>query len=270
MQKKKLPPYQDESSSVAGFPYTTILATLLLAILAFLLLEYFYQIPSRFFVTENPNKIDVVAPESGKSLEACTMEYAPVCGKDDVTYSNSCIARRAGATIAHDGSCVAAGDTLVSTGNDTLPSAESNNGEALPVKVTPVVSTGTIMKPPVVVNPPKTVSSEVQLLDSGSYQVYTNASAGYQIALPKYVYYQGYGARDGAAHTLAISLTNTGIDTFAASDVRVYYYKGSAPSDVMAGSTRIETASGTIIIDSSHASNPKVQKIIDTIRMSAN
>ena len=46
---------------------------------------------------------DCVADENADCI--CTMEYAPVCGCDDVTYSNACAAHCANVEVVSQGGC---------------------------------------------------------------------------------------------------------------------------------------------------------------------
>lgn len=132
--KKSLSVESGESS----FSWSTGFLVAILAIIIILLAtEYFYQIPSHYFRDEKPPKVDITRPVSSPGadtgvspdISVCTREYMPVCGDDDQTYSNACLARSAGANIQYDGACRGTDETLPMTNTasvDTPPVSTPN------------------------------------------------------------------------------------------------------------------------------------------------
>lgn len=188
---------------------------------------------------------------TGSTLQVCTREYDPVCGDDGNTYANTCLVEYAKAKIVSFGACEPREEIKIET-----PSPVSTVSEP----ITPKSNTETTTTTGSITLPSET--SKLESYDANKYHHYKNESVGYSFAIPKNTAYQGFGAQNGANHTLAINTTGTGVTDFDSADVRVYYYK-NIPTTPPANSTSVTLDNGAVVYIEGKTDN--VSNIINTI-----
>lgn len=105
--------------------------------------------------------------------------------------------------------------------------------------------------------------------------VYSNEAVGYSFNMPRNSYFAGFGAQDGAAHTVGIT-TGTGAESFSGSSVRVWYYpktqlaelaksESGFYQDPSINMTYLKLGSGSLRIEGNMES-PIVNRIIATVK----
>lgn len=175
---------------------------------------------------------------TGSTLQVCTREYDPVCGDDGNTYANTCLAEYAKVKIVSFGACTPKSEQIEINTDTPAPTTTISEPITPKSETEAAVSTGSITLP--------SDKSKLENYDASKYHHYKNESVGYSFAIPKNTAYRGFGAQNGANHTLAISTTGTGVTDFASADVRVYYYKNT-PATPPANSTAVQLNNGATV-----------------------
>jgi len=111
----------------------------------------------------------------------------------------------------------------------------------------PIVSTPAPETTPTVTPVTPTPTSDATArIDLSQLIEYKNTNFGYHFSMPKKVYYAGFGARDGASHTVAIQ-SEALPETFEDSTTRVLYY-GKKVLPELKGTTRYVDPNGKYIL----------------------
>jgi hypothetical protein len=236
--KEDIEEFYDEGASLRWPIIFTIISTLIVVLVS----EYLFQVPSRLV-----NRIDPLPPLISRDHSPAILPRPVSPQASQSTQSGSCPLEYAPVcgidSKTYSNACMAG---LSSTRIKYPGSCES--------RISDTSTTGSL------------ASSWQSQFDPISYNIYKNNTFGYSLALPRYAYYQWYGTKWGSVHTLAIALSASGVTDSSTAPVRLYFY--TTPPQIPPSSDSLALSGGTLYIDTS-STEPKILKIIDTIRKSA-
>ncbi len=85
-------------------------------------------------------KASTTTPSAAGSGVVCTQEYEPVCGSNNVTYSNTCTAKAAGVTVIHEDACDFENEIEDKTATTTTLSVTSTSPDIIPMAITVAIN----------------------------------------------------------------------------------------------------------------------------------
>lgn len=176
-------------------------------------------------------------------IKVCTREYEPVCGEDNQTYGNKCVAESQNIKIKHQWECEAKEVEKIEEKNISKTEENSKNIE----KIT-LTSTGITEK-----------------FLNGKYHIYENKWLNYGFAMPNYSYYQGIIPVNWSAHTMLVGLDENWIANFESAQIKILLYKKELEKTPENAITITTKDWNKIYIISEKSDNPKLQNIITAI-----
>lgn len=211
--------------------------------------------------------------------------YDPVCAQDGKEYNNSCLAKQSHAVVVFSGACqemrkqqidksaaVSSGGHIHSEGKTILQIDGDSGSVHMTMSGTNMVLGGvSSSETGELINEYSMMLSSSGGFDAystGSYHHYVNEHLRYAFAMPNYSYYQGYGAQDGAQHTMAIALTASGIEQFSEAPVQVFFYK-KAPTIVPSTQSVTLADESVVYVRTQAELTEREQRIVHTILESA-
>ncbi len=184
----------------------------------------------------------------------CSTDYAPVCGKDGKTYTNSCESKLAGIAVARVGKCQNSPEIPKDT-----PSSTSSWDIQIPEWATPPIA----IVPQVI---PVWLVMTWGEIDMTKYHIYTNTNFSYTVLIPKYAYYQGLITPDKKNHILTIDLTASGVQNTSTALIKATYYKPLQDPDIRSANKVISLQNGgKVLIEYTEPLSKKWQEILDTL-----